>query len=290
MVDPTISLKIYAHAINLLHDPNWTGCTLYDELKQWYRGRREPYNLFHKIIKDGVLFQIGKIFFDDYILAENYIEKLDDEYKCWYLEDSIKFYQLHWPNESISIVQNIRNKLNKVYDLFEVSEKEYYTYLNSEDFFRFTINTYRDFINMSNDNIGNVKLFYADAFANRAFHDLQLCSYISYLIRQIGIDGTIDDEEPEQWVKRTKIPKWAEIAILSRENGMCACCKKDLAGEFIAPRAIDHIVPLSHGGINDIVNLQLLCGICNSRKQAREQEFLSSIPLYMQSRLDKLNM
>ena len=43
-------------------------------------------------------------------------------------------------------------------------------------------------------------------------------------------------------------------------------CRKCGAGE---PLQIDHIHPLSWGGLNDIGNLQLLCAPCNGRKWAK---------------------
>lgn len=48
--------------------------------------------------------------------------------------------------------------------------------------------------------------------------------------------------------------------IRARGVGACASCgsRSDLV--------LDHIIPIRWGGTNDEVNLQLLCGACNSAK------------------------
>lgn len=48
--------------------------------------------------------------------------------------------------------------------------------------------------------------------------------------------------------------------ILQRDNYRCVKCNSRLKLE------IDHIVPISRGGDNDIDNLQTLCKTCNVRK------------------------
>ena len=70
-------------------------------------------------------------------------------------------------------------------------------------------------------------------------------------------------------VKRvTYWPKWLERALFCREKGLCAICKKDLSSIYHTggKLAIDHMVPLNLGGVNDSSNLQLLCQKCNLEK------------------------
>jgi hypothetical protein len=70
-------------------------------------------------------------------------------------------------------------------------------------------------------------------------------------------------------VKRaTYWPAWLKRALLCREKGLCAICKTDLSSIYhtTGKTAIDHMVPLNLGGINDASNLQMLCEKCNLEK------------------------
>ena len=59
--------------------------------------------------------------------------------------------------------------------------------------------------------------------------------------------------------------EWRELC--SRFENRCLCCKKQKS------LTVDHILPLSKGGRNDIGNLQPLCYSCNSRKKDRYTDY-----------------
>ena len=53
------------------------------------------------------------------------------------------------------------------------------------------------------------------------------------------------------------------IEILEQYDTYCRYCNLDLK---INPYHIDHIIPLSRGGLHDFTNLQLICATCNLKK------------------------
>jgi hypothetical protein len=82
----------------------------------------------------------------------------------------------------------------------------------------------------------------------------------------------IDSREEYDRCKAAKPAKRAELTknydrffneIAQRDGIKCKRCGKK------RKLAIDHIFPLSLGGSNNLENLQLLCGSCNSSKGAR---------------------
>jgi hypothetical protein len=69
---------------------------------------------------------------------------------------------------------------------------------------------------------------------------------------------------------RSRLNREAAIAHLTKDDDWnCAYCDCELSYGDIH---IDHIVPLSKGGTNDIENLALSCKPCNLRKGARTPE------------------
>src|SRR5580693_1074062 len=55
-------------------------------------------------------------------------------------------------------------------------------------------------------------------------------------------------------------------AILIRQCNKCVGCE---ASFRVTPSTVDHVVPLSRGGVNWPYNLQLLCSPCNTSKGAK---------------------
>jgi len=57
------------------------------------------------------------------------------------------------------------------------------------------------------------------------------------------------------------VQEWQDL--VKQTGGVCLCCG---LSENVKALTIDHVVPLYHGGSNDIDNLQPLCRPCNSSK------------------------
>jgi len=61
--------------------------------------------------------------------------------------------------------------------------------------------------------------------------------------------------------KRTALSVRRRFDVLKRDGYKCRICRK-AGGEL----EVDHIVPVSKGGTNDIDNLQTMCRACNRGK------------------------
>ncbi|MCZ4387971.1 HNH endonuclease signature motif containing protein [Vibrio alginolyticus] len=112
-------------------------------------------------------------------------------------------------------------------------------------------------------------LLYQDRELLRAFNEIA-AKHVSPL--------KVCDEEHAKYLSKDGVlrrctywPKWLKDGLFFRDRGRCAICRCDLTGLYAtgSALAVDHIVPLANGGVNDPTNLQILCRTCNSQKGAR---------------------
>jgi 5-methylcytosine-specific restriction endonuclease McrA len=54
-------------------------------------------------------------------------------------------------------------------------------------------------------------------------------------------------------------------------NGKCLRCSQ------AKPLTVDHVMPLSMGGTNDIANIQPLCHACNASKGTRTIDYREAV-------------
>lgn len=274
-----VALKLHAFGLRRLNDPSWTGANLYDEVKRPVRQGI----LLQKFEKDGFLPWLGRMLFDEYMVSDQYVESLRGEYLLWHLEDYIAFLRFHKAVRGIDSLMRLETKIEKIETLYELDEERYYRLLRSASVREKLIDLYCTLRNENELMIRSVGEEYAANYADRVFHDRELCGYLSQLLVQIGIDGmdSPDDTEPKQWVDRVNIPVWAKKAVISRDQGCCSECSANIAMRLEADAHFDHMVPISRGGCNDLVNLQMLCEKCNLKKSDKHVPIQSSIPPYM---------
>ena len=73
--------------------------------------------------------------------------------------------------------------------------------------------------------------------------------------------------------KRPKILEYVKIVVYSRQNDKCTLCNNNLG----IGRVIDHIIPRSIGGFDNINNYQAICGACNKWKTYKFDHQLKAI-------------
>ncbi len=113
----------------------------------------------------------------------------------------------------------------------------------------------------------------------------RFCSWVCYVKSKPGINsgnknpmwkGGLETPERKLWRNRQRrikkignggshtLKQWE---ILKKSfYSMCLCCKKR---EPEIKLTIDHIIPISKGGSDNIENIQPLCGRCNNIKQTK---------------------
>lgn len=72
------------------------------------------------------------------------------------------------------------------------------------------------------------------------------------------------------------VPDSLRFQVLKESGGRCALCgitKND------SPLDVDHIIPRSRGGSNELANLQVLCAKCNRTKGNKDDTDFKSLPL-----------
>ncbi len=88
----------------------------------------------------------------------------------------------------------------------------------------------------------------------------------------VGSGGGVIDEQAERRRasdrarKAAWTSKWGEIRalVLSVYQPFCVYCGIE------NPNTVDHVVPVSAGGVTDLSNLVPACGRCNSAKRDRD--------------------
>lgn len=277
-------LRISANGISNLLDESWMEGHFYFIAEEAAKSNK---SVFHKTIREGFLYYLGTEVYNEYLRPHNVIgygaERSDELYLYLYsglveLIDFLSYHELETKNLGIRLDRYIE-------ELLEEYDRTGNTKIGTIEYNGNLKKAWMYLLEKNSSILADLKYEYASRFAERVFHDREMCEYIS---RQLqfsrygwGTYGTNHtDEKPAQWIKREKWPKWVERAIQARDRGNCAICGKSIILES-GQQNIDHIVSLAQGGTNDLINLQLTCPECNSEKSSSTKSVESSVPKYL---------
>lgn len=92
--------------------------------------------------------------------------------------------------------------------------------------------------------------------------------------RKLGIvEGRVDYSPLRKPIKSIELRRGISLKvrfeIMKRDNFRCVLCGQDAKETKLV---IDHIVPVTHGGTNSVVNLRTTCSACNLGKMIYEHE------------------
>lgn len=71
--------------------------------------------------------------------------------------------------------------------------------------------------------------------------------------------------------ERTTLPLKVRYLVLKRDGERCVKCGASTKADPAVTLEVDHIVPASKGGSDDVDNLQTLCSRCNQGKRDRDK-------------------
>ena len=99
------------------------------------------------------------------------------------------------------------------------------------------------------------------------------------------LKGEIEARGEEFWrhraTDRAEVSGTVRQQVFERAKGRCECCG---ISKEERPLDIDHIVPRSIGGVNDISNYQALCWLCNTTKGNRSTMDFRNLEAYYGNR------
>lgn len=279
------ALQIYNMGLTKLFDEKWRQDFIPDYLESMILFGKTPTKLFERTIIDGMLHYLGSLFFEFLFAIKDDVLFCDINtafYRCNDLfhlfkdsgvEDNQELFDFMLTIDEVDdiLTEEPEGRHTRIYKKRELNIKLFDCINALEEVYEKEIITLKD--------------LYARNYAERAFHDRQICEFISYVLMvsygEKGypvreLNGVINYVK----IKREYWPAWVKPALMSRERNHCANCGKDFLELQVFPQ-IDHIVPLWNGGCNDLVNLQLLCSNCNDKKNKNLQLVNSSIPEYL---------
>ena len=194
----------------------------------------------------------------EYVIKYFYPNK--DQYNEQIQNLRVLIEELETLNEAKVIIDNYK----KDYDKYIKNVPKYVMENDEDGFF------YRLGLTILDEAVLNVKYWFiyrSNAGLNQITHSVEMNEEnITELIYQLESKLSLEAQAKEQ---RTLMTSKLRAYIKERDNYTCCQCGNSIYAEPNLLLEIDHIIPVSRGGLTQKDNLQTLCWKCNRTKGAK---------------------
>lgn len=281
---PPFALELHYYGLSKIFN-NSFGDYIKERIEGSFNSDYPIDNYLHQTMSNGFLFQLGMWLNDELYLLYS-ISQTNDAIGTrnflWKFYNFLAYSGLGHESDLLDLYHFL-DEMEGVY--IEKGENIYKRTYEKNKWNEYAIYCIEHVSLVFAEEIMQISRNYAANYAERVFHDRQLCellaNYITYIFSYKGapfrdVDGRIAVKR----VERRSWPAWTMATLHARERGRCSKCGKSF-DELEGQPQIDHIVPLVMGGCNDLVNLQILCDECNKKKGGKNERVNSSIPTYL---------
>jgi hypothetical protein len=280
---PPVALLIYNNGLSSLLDDKWLFSKLPEILNSMILRGEVPRGLFNKPIANGLLYLLGRRFFNQLFAITGDVLFCNPETAI--TNSSMIFYLLNGSGVKDSeAILNLILAIDEVDEILTETPQNRWNSAFHRQGIHFRLHDALTYMEEKHESeIRELRDIYAKNYAEKAFHDRQLCEYITYALeKSYGGQGYPVERDGDLnfiRIRRSKWPAWIMPTLLARERNICANCGVSFS-ELHREAHIDHIVPIGRGGCNDLINLQLLCSVCNLDKLNNFRLVTSSVPKY----------
>lgn len=212
--------------------------------------------LFKKPIKYGYISYLSEYLFDVYFGFSDWID-FNELYNYEFSLEKVNYFNLFINNNNYKKI-----KLHSLEYLKKEFKDDYNDAYGSDSYLKKVDTLFNNDVKINFSLFKKFKSLISNQISNMILNNKNLCLEISNYIHKDGLPQRITKINK---FERSVWPEPVKKFLLARDKSICSICRRNVF-EVDSTYEIDHRIPLSKGGVNDYINLDLTCKKCNRSK------------------------